>query len=238
MKPLVIDPANFLDGKPDHPEELLEDIIELAECDPEYRHVGRYASDVEVSVAEVEAWNRLLRVIATKLFAGQPFTLQTPSECCAFTTVLDALDIDIADCLECNAPGSVLSECVHPLCAFADQDEDNDPARYDNFEPDEIDRLAPWEPPPVRHALRTWRVTVTLEVVIDRTDHDCDPDKCPLEVTLRKRVMFKKVRARTRTAAEERALDRFEKTHKTREGFEYWADAVCLSRPALEVCPR
>jgi hypothetical protein len=86
-------------------------------------------------------------------------------------------------------------------------------------------------------ALRKWRVTVTLEYTIDRSDHDCDPDVCPLESTVRKRLTFKKVKARAEWQAEERALDRFEIVHKVPEGGVFWADARLLVNPAVKRRP-
>lgn len=241
MKPLLVDPANFMKDVFNQawPVYRLEDLLEEFPIDPQDRHRGEYARDVGVSVQEVRDWNALLKDLAIGLDACRPLLLRTPTECCAFTTVLHELDMDFLDDFPDKFPGLVLPDCVSPLCAFADHDEAQE-ASDERDDWDEYDwvlsRLAP-PPPPLRHGLRTWRVTVTLETEIDRTDHDCDPEVCPLEVTLRKRVTWKRIKARTRFRAEERALDRFQKSHMTREG-SYGATSVCLSRPRGSTQPR
>ncbi len=225
LKPIVIEPSRFsLHGE--DLERELPTIREEAADDIRERLAKLNDGATLVTEREVEEWHRTLCDIIDNLLAGRPFALRTPTECCAFTTVLDEADVDLAYCREFELRGIVLPECVAPLCAFAD---------YDEFDVDEDDEFD--DRPPIRHPMRRWRVTVTLEQIIDRTDHPCDPDICPLEVTLRKRVTFKTIEARTKYHAQTLALDRFEVTHGTRLGAEYWAKAVLIAEAAYPQAP-
>jgi hypothetical protein len=229
FQPIIIDPGRFDIHGDDLKRELLS-VREEADEDLSDRLAGTDQGDRPVTAAEAIDWHRTLCDIIDKLLAGNPFALHTPTECCAFTTVLHEAVEDMELCLENELDGVVLPECVAPLCAFADYDEFE--VDEDDDEDDDLDdRL------PIRHPMRRWRVTVTLEQVIDRTDHPCDPDTCPLEVTLRKRVTFKTIIGRTRRHAEGRALDLFEVTHKTREGAEYWAEANLITETADSQAP-
>lgn len=219
LNPIVIDPGRLTF----HGEDLRRELPNLrddAACDLEERLAEIQQGRWIITAHQAEDWYRTMCNVIDKLLAGRPFALHTPAECCALTTILEEADVDLAYCMEFELPDVVLPECVAPLCAFAD---------YDEFYIDDDDEDEdPEDRPPIRHPMRNWRVTVTLEQQIDRTDHPCDPDVCPLEVTFRKRVTFKTILARTRHHAEDRALDLFEITHKVREGAEYGAEAVLI----------
>jgi hypothetical protein len=200
----------------------------------------------KATLAEARSWHQLLVDLAERVCAGGAVTLPDPTACCAFTTLAaNALHEhdpeELLEFIDAIPHGRVLPDCVAPLCAFADFDEwdyDGDESVIDVNECYCYAEGSSKVRPLIRHPRRLWRVTVTLESEIDRSLHPCDPDVCPLEGSLRKRVTFKSVVGRTEHQAEHRALDHFEKTHKVREGGCYGAEARLLGTLAEPLSER
>ena len=232
MEPITIDLRRVNDytlkrltaGIPAVLEEAAEDLACLKRTQKKRR---------KVTLPDGRAWHDLIVELASRIRVGGLVTLRTPTECCAFTTLASEAQHEydpesLFDFIDAIPDGRILPDCVAPLCAFADFDEWDYDGDDEVIDPNECYCYAEASSevrPLIRHPLRVWTVTVTMEAEIDRSFHPCDPDKCPLEVTLRKRVTFKSIIGRTEHQAEHRALDLFETKHKVMEGASYGADA-------------